>query len=102
MSLKNLIPSRYPVGTQTPPFEHKPKSSKRRYVKVKELLFDPETSERIYWRDEEPVDEDQDQEHNHGCFCLLKRSFRGTIDKLFGPLFGLLKFDEFRCCTCDS
>ncbi|KAL9306765.1 hypothetical protein AtEden1_Chr1g0022381 [Arabidopsis thaliana] len=63
VSLKNLIPSRYPVGTQTPQFEHKLKSSKRRYVKVKEPLFDPETSTRISWR-EVSVDDDQEQEHD--------------------------------------
>lgn len=95
MSLKNLIPSRYPVGTQTPQFEHKPKSSKRRYVKVKEPLFDPETSARISWR-EVSVDDDQEQEHDRGCFFLLKKSIRRTVDMLFGPLFGSAKFDEFR------
>ncbi|CAA7044666.1 unnamed protein product [Microthlaspi erraticum] len=92
-SLKDLIPFRYPAGTETPPFEHMPNSVKRSYVKVKEPLFDPMTSRRIYWR-EVPSAED-DHGHGHGCCFFLKRSIRRMINKWFGTLFGLPKFDEF-------
>ncbi|WZZ72676.1 hypothetical protein YC2023_084046 [Brassica napus] len=50
------------------------KSLQRRYVKVKEPLFDPVTSKRIYWR-EEPFDvngKDDDHDHDHGCLFFLK------------------------------
>lgn len=97
MSLKNLIPFRYPARTQTPPFEHMPKSLNGRYIKIKEPLSDPETSKRIYWREVSFGDGD-DQDHDHGCFFFLERlkiTIRRTIDKWFGPLFGLPKFDEF-------
>ncbi|KAH0868757.1 hypothetical protein HID58_075779 [Brassica napus] len=78
VSLKTLIPFRYPAGTKTPPFEHMSKSLQRRYVKVKEPLFDPVTSKRIYWR-EEPFDV----------------STRRMVDKWFGPLLGLPKTEDF-------
>ncbi|KAG2321111.1 hypothetical protein Bca52824_014324 [Brassica carinata] len=74
------------------------KSFQRRYVKVKEPLFDPVTSKRIYWR-EEPFDDDgkdQDHDHDHGCFFFLKISIRRMIDKWFGPLFGLPKLEHFQ------
>ncbi|CAH8385538.1 unnamed protein product [Eruca vesicaria subsp. sativa] len=96
VSLKDLNPVGYPAGTPTPPFEHMPKSLQRRYVKVKELLFDPETSQRIYWQ-EVPFDNNDDEVHDHdnGCFLFFKISIRRMIDKWFGALFGLTKFDEF-------
>lgn len=96
MSLKDLLPFCYPAGTQTPPFEHMPKSLQRRYVKVREPLFDPETSKRIYWQ-ELPFDNNNEvHDHDHGCFLFLKISIHRMIDKWFGPLFGLTnKFDEF-------
>lgn len=93
VSLKDLIPFRCPAGTQTPPFEHMPNSFKRSYIKVKEPLFDPMTSKRIYWR-EVPSDDD-DRDRGHGCFFFLKRSIRRMINKWFGTLFGLPKFDEY-------
>ncbi|KAL0656889.1 hypothetical protein Bca4012_077473 [Brassica carinata] len=59
------------------------KSLQRRYVKVKEPLFDPVTSKRIYWR-EEPFDvngKDDDHDHDHGCLFFLKVSIRRMVDK---------------------
>ncbi|CAN6908980.1 unnamed protein product [Brassica oleracea var. botrytis] len=97
VSLKTLIPFRYPAGTKTPPFEHMSKSLQRRYVKVKEPLFDPVTSKRIYWR-EEPFDvngKDDDHDHDHGCLFFLKVSIRRMVDKWFGPLLGLPKTEDF-------
>ncbi|CAF2162922.1 unnamed protein product [Brassica napus] len=97
VSLKTPIPFRYPAGTKTLPFEHMSKSLQRRYVKVKEPLFDPVTSKRIYWR-EEPFDvngKDDDHGHDHGCLFFLKVSIRGMVDKWFGPLLGLPKTEDF-------
>ncbi|KAL0795047.1 hypothetical protein Bca101_066424 [Brassica carinata] len=71
-----------------------PKSLQRCYVKVKEPLFDPETSKRIYWQ-EVPFD------NNVEGFCdsLLLRSisftslfvlqtFRLSLSVVFGWIFG--------------
>ncbi|KAL0813895.1 hypothetical protein Bca101_070338 [Brassica carinata] len=95
VSLKDLIPFWYPAGTPTPLFEHMPKSLQRRYIKVKEPLFDQETSKRIYWQEMPFDNNDEVHDHDHGCFFFLKISIRRMIDKWFGPLFGLTKFDEF-------
>ncbi|CAN8304656.1 unnamed protein product [Cochlearia groenlandica] len=97
-SLKDLIPFNYPTRTQTTTFEHMPKLSKPRYVKVKETLVDSETSKRVYWRE----DQTDHHDHVHGCLCVLKRNIRRIIDKWFGSLFGLRTFDEFSYCVCVS
>ncbi|XVF35906.1 hypothetical protein REPUB_Repub19eG0012000 [Reevesia pubescens] len=99
-TLKDLVPL-YPWKTPTPPFS---RSRSMVYSKVKEPLL--KNGVRVYWRampvlhKEDEDEDDMDFEGPYGgsfefidkyVFKAIKR----WIDRLFGELLGLPKFDDY-------
>ncbi|XVE56216.1 hypothetical protein DITRI_Ditri03aG0219900 [Diplodiscus trichospermus] len=101
ITLKDLVPLS-PWKTSTPPFC---RSCCPIYIKIKEpLLKDGVT---VYWQAMAVHREADDIDFEVPCGGLFKiidkhvfKAIRWWVDKMFGELFGLAKFDNYHSDLC--